>query len=232
VSLPARMMVPYLAAIEPEDDRQKQALALLAEWNFDLRADSAAGAIFEVWCCRVADEVLLPHLGDELYRNFHSHRQWGTIAFQYEVLPVILEFPTARWFGEDGREGRDRVLRRALDRALDELTEALGGEMTEWQWGALHRVEFAGRFSILPDLGALFVAGEGPLGGDEQTIAQGQYEPGTPYKALVIPAWRQIIDLSDLDASVGVQPPGQSGNPASPHFNDHFDLWMNGRHHP
>ncbi|HEX2068622.1 MAG TPA: penicillin acylase family protein, partial [Actinomycetota bacterium] len=33
VSLPARMMVPHLVAIEPEDDRQKQALALLAEWN-------------------------------------------------------------------------------------------------------------------------------------------------------------------------------------------------------
>ncbi|MDP8955557.1 MAG: penicillin acylase family protein, partial [Actinomycetota bacterium] len=232
VSLPARLMAPHLVAIEPNDDRQKQALAILAEWDFDLRADSAAGAIFEVWCCRIADEVLLPHLGAELYRHFHSHRQWGTLAFQYEVLPTILEFPTARWFGEDGHEGRDKVLRRALDRALEELTDALGDDMSEWQWGALHTVQFAGRFSILPDLGELFMAGEGPLGGDEQTIAQGQYEPGTPYKALVVPAWRQIIDLSDLDASVGVQPPGQSGNPASPHFNDQFDLWMTGRHHP
>ncbi|HEX2089901.1 MAG TPA: penicillin acylase family protein [Actinomycetota bacterium] len=231
VSIPARTMIPYLVSIEPAGDRQKQALAILGDWDFDLRADSAAAAIFEVWCCRIADEVLLPHLGAELYRHFHSHRQWGTIAFQYEVLPAILEFPTARWFGEDGHAGRDKVLLRALDRALDELTAALGDDMTEWQWGVLHTVQFAGRFSILPDLGELFVAGEGPLGGDEQTIAQGQYEPGTPYRALVVPAWRQIIDLSDLDASVGVQPPGQSGNPASPHFNDQFDLWMNGRHH-
>ncbi len=76
------------------------------------------------------------------------------------------------------------------------------------------------------------MAGEGPLGGDEQTIAQGQYEPGTPYRALVVPAWRQIIDLSDLDASVGVLPPGQSGNPASAHFNDQYELWTTGRHHP
>ena len=232
VSLPAKIILPHLLTVEPDDDRQKQALALLGEWDFDLRADSAPAAIFEVWCCRIADEVLQPRLGDELYRHFHTHRQWGTLAFQYQVLPTILEFPTATWFGDEGREGRDPVLRRALDRALDELTEALSDDMTEWQWGALHRVEFAGRFSILPDLGELFTAGKGPLGGDEQTIAQAQYEPGTPYRALVIPSWRQIIDLSDFEASVGVLPPGESGNPASPHFRDQYELWTTGRHHP
>lgn len=232
VSLPAKTLVPHFISVEPGDDRQKQALALLSEWDCDLRADSAAAAIYEVWSCRIADEVLQPLLGEELYRHFHLQRQWGTLSFHYQVLPSILEYPSAQWFGRDGHEARDAVLRRALDRALDELTEKLGDDMSEWQWGALHRVRFAGRFSILPDLGDLFVAAEGPLGGDEQTIAQAQYEPGTPYDALVIPSWRQIIDLSDLDGSVGVLPPGQSGNPASPHFNDQFELWAKGALHP
>ena len=48
----------------------------------------------------------------------------------------------------------------------------------------------------------------------------------------MVASWRQIIDLGDLDASRGTHTVGQSGNPASPHWNDLFPLWSTGRHHP
>jgi penicillin G amidase len=231
VSLPARSIVPHLVSIEPADERQKQALALLSEWDFDLRADSAAAALYEVWCCRIADLVLRPRLGEELYVHYYARREW-TSTFQFQVLPSLLEFPTATWFGADGRGARDQVLREALDAALDELSSALGEDPAGWQWGALHRVRFAGQLAMIPDLAELFMAAEGPLGGDEQTVLQGLFEPGSSYEAVVVPSWRQIIDLSDLDASVGTHTLGQSGNPASPHFNDLYPLWSTGRYHP
>jgi penicillin amidase len=231
VSLPARSIVPHLVSIEPVGDRQKQALALLSEWDFDLRADSAAAALYEVWCCRIAELVLKPRLGEELYVHYYAKRQW-TNTFQYQVLPSLLEFPTATWFGEEGREARDRALREALDAALDELSATLGEDLAAWQWGAIHRVRFAGQFALIPDLTELFTAAEGPIGGDEQTVLQGLYEPGSSYQALVVPSWRQVIDLGDLDASVGTHTVGQSGNPASPHFNDLYPLWSTGRYHP
>jgi penicillin G amidase len=231
VSLPARSIVPYLVSIEPADDRQKQALALLSEWDLDLRADSPAAALYEVWCCRIAEAVLEPRLGKELYVHYYAKRQW-TVTFQYQVLPNLLEFPTAAWFGGDGHEARDKVLREALDAALDELSAAMGDDPATWQWGTIHRVRFAGQFAMIPDLAELFTAAEGPLGGDEQTVLQGLYEPGTSYAALVVPSWRQIIDMSDVDASVGTHTVGQSGNPASPHFNDLYPLWSTGRYHP
>ena len=119
------------------------------------------------------------------------------------------------------------------DAALDELTTAMGEDMTSWAWGAIHRVRFAGRLAGIPDLAELFTGGECPLGGDEQTVNQGMFEPGSiDYRAVIVASWRQIIDLSDLDASVGTHTVGQSGNPASPHFNDLFPLWSTGRYHP
>ena len=48
----------------------------------------------------------------------------------------------------------------------------------------------------------------------------------------MVPSWRQIVDLSDPDAALGVLPTGQSGNPESPHWNDQAELWASGRHHP
>jgi penicillin amidase len=49
---------------------------------------------------------------------------------------------------------------------------------------------------------------------------------------VVVPSWRQIIDLGDIDASVGVNTTGQSGHPASPHFRDQVALWAAGDYHP
>ena len=47
-----------------------------------------------------------------------------------------------------------------------------------------------------------------------------------------MPSWRVVYDLSDLDASRGILPTGQSGNPGSPHWNDQTDLWAAGDHRP
>jgi penicillin amidase len=231
LSLPAARIVPQLLQIEPSDARQKEALALLEGWDYDLAPDSPAAALYEVWCEGVARRVLLPLLGDRLYEHFHGRRQW-TNAFQYQVLPNLLEYPTARWFGSEGVQGRDGVLREALGGAIDELTSALGDDMDSWRWGALHKARFVGRLSIIPDLAELFTAGEVEMGGDEQTVNQGMYEPGFSYDVVVAPSWRQILDLSDWDASVGTHTVGQSGNPVSPHFADLVELWAAGKHHP
>jgi penicillin amidase len=231
LSLPAMDIVPHLLTMEPATDRQKEALTLLAEWDFDLAPDSAAAALYQVWSCRIADAILLPRLGEALHRHYFGQRQW-TNAFQYQTLPNLLAYPTATWFGRDGKEARDEVLRDALDTALDELSAAMGEDIAGWSWGGIHRVRFAGRLAAVPDLAELFTAGEAPWGGDEQTVCQGLYEPGAGYGVVVVPSWRQIIDLGDLDASVGTHTVGQSGNPASPHWNDLFPLWATGRYHP
>lgn len=231
VSLPAAEILPHLLTVAPETERARAALALLREWDRSLGAGSAAAAIYEVWLARIAEAILSPTLGEDLYRHYHSLRQ-GTNAFQFQALPNLLAVPTARWFGRDGREARDRLLREALDAALDELTEALGDDPANWRWGDLHRVRFAGPLAAIPELAQMFTAGTAPHGGDEQTVMQGMSEPGEGYTAVVIPSWRQIIDLSDLDRSLGTHAPGQSGNPASPHFADLLPLWRDGRLHP
>jgi penicillin amidase len=231
VSLSAARVVPALLTVEPSDDRQKEALAVLADWDLDLGRDSAAAAVYQVWSVHIARRVLHPLLDDDLFTHFYARRQWSH-GFLHRTLPILLAYPSARWFQGDGIEARDAVLREALDGALDELTTRLGDEMQQWRWGSLHRARFAGRLSIVPELAELFTAGDIEMGGDDQTVLQGLYEPGVPYDVAVLPSWRQIVDLSDLDSSLGVITLGQSGNPMSPHFKDQLDLWASGSHHP
>jgi penicillin amidase len=232
VSLVARQIVPHLLEMEPEDDRQKQALAHLRDWDCSLGAESVAAAIYQVWSVHLAEAILLPRLGKQLYEHYYSRREW-TVAFQYQVLPDLLAFPTAMWFGEDGRAARDRVARESLGKALDELQARCGEEMDAWTWGSIHRIRFVGQLGMIPDLTELFTAGEAPWVGDEMTVCQGLFEPGSgTYDVVTVPSWRQILDPSDWDASVGTHTVGQSGNPESPHFNDLFELWSTGEYHP
>lgn len=235
VSLPARATLPLLLELEPADDDERVALELLGAWDGDMAAASAAAAVFNVWCRHVARRLLLPRLGEDLFRAYHAWRE----VFQCEVLPGLLRDVPAGWFGEDGvgdgedpRAARDRLLHEALAGALAELVDALGPDPAGWSWGAMHRVRLVHPLGALPGLEPLFTAVDAPLGGDEQTVSQGGFDGRDGYRAAVIPSWRAVYDLDDLDRSMGALPAGNSGNPASPHWNDQAELWLAGELHP
>jgi penicillin amidase len=231
LSLPAQLLVAMLIGVEPRDDPQAEAISLLRKWNGDLTADSAAAAVYQSWCVAIAAELLLPRLGERLFEHYYAKRP-STNPFRTEVLPRLIADASPEWFGDEGREARDERLRTALDRALDELRATLGDDAAAWRWGALHHARSTGPISITPELTELFTGADVEVGGDEQTVLQSSFLAGERYRATVIPSWRQIVDLSDPDAALGVLPAGQSGNPESPHWNDQAELWASGRLHP
>jgi penicillin amidase len=220
VSIPARAALPPLLALDPRSDEERDAIAILVGWDGDMSADSVAASVFNVWSRHIARRALQPRLGDELFRRYHTDRE----VFQCEVLPVWLHDP-AGWLDDD-------LLHAALADALAELRERLGPDPSAWRWGALHRLALVHPLAAIPGLGSLFTAGDVELGGDEQTVAQGGFDGRDGYAVEVIASWRVVYDLADLDRSVGVLPAGVSGNPASPHWNDQFPLWIGGEHHP
>jgi penicillin amidase len=44
--------------------------------------------------------------------------------------------------------------------------------------------------------------------------------------------YEQIVDLSNIDNSIAMMPPGNSGHVDSPHYRDQVDLWIRGDYHP
>ncbi len=50
--------------------------------------------------------------------------------------------------------------------------------------------------------------------------------------AEVVTVRNDEVDLADLERSLSVLPMGQSGHPASPHYDDMLPLWLHGAYHP
>lgn len=220
ISLAALENVPLLVERTRSDGdaRLQEALDQLGSWDAAMTTDSAPAALYQVWCAHIAAAALTPLLGEELFRRYHAWRE----PFQCGALASMLR---------DG-EIDPMVLRTTLDTALDELRSRLGEEPSGWRWGDLHRVTLAHPLASIPGLGEMLVALEAGVGGDDQTVLQTGVDAREGFPAAVVPSWRAVFDLADLDRSVGVLPAGNSGNPASPHWNDQASLWLAGRTHP
>ncbi|HEY5860424.1 MAG TPA: penicillin acylase family protein, partial [Actinomycetota bacterium] len=219
MSLSARENVPLLLGRVEAAATHGSALAVLGSWDGAMTADSAATAIYQTWCGHIARLWLVPRLGEELFGRYHAWRE----PFQCGALAGLLR---------DGALEGD-LLGEALEAALAELRQRLGDDAASWRWGDLHRVALAHPLAAIPGLEELFVALEAGVGGDDQTVLQtGVDARDGGFPAAVIPSWRAVYDLGDLDRSVGVLPTGNSGNPASAHWNDQAALWLAGETHP
>lgn len=86
-----------------------------------------------------------------------------------------------------------------------------------------------GRASRL--LGLYFNRGPLPVPGHNATVNKMEFGE-EDFRVVHGPSMRQLTDLGDLDAALAVLPAGQSGLPASPHYDDLQPLWLSGRYHP
>jgi penicillin amidase len=124
------------------------------------------------------------------------------------------------------------LLLQALVSAEQKLAAKLGPDPQNWAWGYLHRVSFFHPLdAVTPNAKALFDRGPATRPGDNTTV-DATYFGGTSFDQLAGASYREIFDLSDWDNALGVNVPGQSGQPASPHYDDLLPLWLHGQYFP
>ena len=168
-------------------------------------------------------------MGDVLYN------QYIVLAnIPYRVTLSLLNNPNSTWFDDVATpaiETRDEIIRKSLNETLAELTEKLGGEMKEWQWGKLHTLTLRHPFGKIKALQSIFNVGPMEVGGSGTTVNNGEYHFGDPYEMTLGPSTRQIVDFSSINKALSVIPSGQSGQPIHQNYSDQTAMWKNGEYH-
>lgn len=225
LSLPAQELVFLLEGLNATDPDTNAALDMLRNWDYVLSKDSVPAAIFELWVLRLHQNVF------DLYVPPAARSIFGT--GNRRVLIDLLYSPDSA-FGPDPLAGRNEVLITSLKEALEALTEKLGPDMNDWQWGNLHHEAYEHSLSAAvdnPGIKDLLNVGPLPRGGDGFTVNNTGFRT-SDFRQTGGASYREVIDLGDWDNAFGINTPGQSGNPYSPHYRDLFPLWADGKYFP
>ncbi len=222
VSLPARDLQALLK--HAAGNSPGAAAKRLLDWDCDFTLDAKAASLYEFWVAELREAVT------KLVVPGGAHKIAGKLSLQQTTQE--LGHPTATVFGQNPQAARDTLLLQALQAAEQKLSAKLGPDPQNWAWGQLHRVSFSHPLGgVVPAAKALFDRGPVARPGDGTTV-DATYFGGSSFDQLAGASYREIFDLSDWDKAVGVNVPGQSGQPASPHYDDLLPLWLRGEYFP
>jgi penicillin amidase len=223
LSIPARTLVPLLQGLKMPDSKTQAALENLLGWDFRMEIASVAATIYHSWESRIKlnlrDIVLAPQ-----YRKVIS-------SYPLSLSLDVLQAPDGR-FGAEPTRDRDAFLVQCLQEAVASLEEKLGPDMAKWRYGQTdyHHILIRHTLSkaVGDELRKKWDIGPAPRPGYGSTVNQ----TSNSLNQISGASFRIIADLSDWDNSLGCNTPGQSGNPASPHYRDLFPIWAQDKYFP
>jgi len=236
--LPGLELVRRLERVTDPDDEVQLALRLLRTWDGYLTPESAGGTVYEVARYTLTRNLLEPGLGPDLTlrlmgKGFHPLLMHSNEFYGHDTVIMLrlLDNPNSWWVQQAG--GHDIVISKSLQQTVSWLRENLGDVETEWQWGRIHQVNFEHPLSLQKPFDQVFDRGPFPIGGDTDTPLQTAIHAENPYDNKVwSPTFRQIVDMGDLSKSLTVYPPGQSGQLASPNYDNLVEPWLKGEYLP
>jgi penicillin G amidase len=243
-ALPAVEIVPHMLELQPTTPAEQAALDILRTWNYVLSPDSAGAAIYSAFLWRLERIVFSAMLGDEetLLHNYLGvgatilALQNGYASRSKPLLIRLLNERDEGWFADsviaNGPKTWDAALYSAFHAAIADLRDRLGHNVSKWRYGATHTMTYNHPLGMLKPLDRIFNRGPYPIGGDIDTVNMGASLINQPEMVITVPSYRQIVDLADLKASLSMHHPGQSGHPASKHYDDFIKPWRNVRYHP
>ena len=243
----ASELVTALLAVQLKDDDgsgnaafTREAQDLLRGWDGaqplgDSRSSAAAAYFNAVW-----SRLLSLLFDDELPADLQATGgdRW------MEAVVVLLKNPKSPWWDNkstaDVTEGRDEILRQALVAARLDLTEQLGKDPADWQWGRLHQLTL--RHQVLGGdtpggvVGSVlhwaFNRGPFQMPGGSAIVDANGWDASQGYEVDWAPSMRMVVNLADLDASTWVNQTGASGHAFDAHYDDQIGAWIHGTQFP
>jgi penicillin amidase len=205
----ASQLLPLLRAVRDVPADAEPVRQQLLAWDGRVDAASEAAAVYVAWEQALARRLAERRVPPEYAADVAAH-----------VDPVAaLTRPSSRWFEGDASRARDRLLVDALGPAGEAARQnaADAGKRRS-------EVVFAHPLGVFEDARRRFNVGPFPLPGYPHTVFATDGRNG--------PAFRAVFDVADWDRSEVVNAPGQSGSPASAHYDDMATVWARGAYVP
>ncbi len=186
---------------------------------------------------------------------FVTYRDSVTHALRDEFEERGLEFVMAQrystnvadlWFDQEDHpvwedrstaavEKRKDVLIGSFKRAVARLADEQGSDPLRWRWGEIHDLQIRHLFGSEKAIAGFVNLPRTEAAGGLDSVWKSHFDlgnPKAPFRTMAGPAYRQVIDLADMDHGQWLIDTGSSGWPGSPHYGDRHELWKQGQYLP
>lgn len=223
-----------------------EALAVLEAFDGEMSPESKGAAVYgvfrHVFIHHVFADELNP-LDDVPWQSFISMVQAIYGADQDHLL-AREDSPFWNDVSTPVIETKAQILARALAETIAQTENLLGKNRDAWAWGKLltyrWRTQMTRMKTMLPFwkrwavglMGRYTDRGPYPAGGNYDTLNVAGYRKGENYDVWLIPVMRMVVDFGLDEPMFLTSCGGQSGNPASPHYDDGIAFWLDGAARP
>ena len=218
-SLPGLELAELARGFEPSGPLEAEALRQLAGWDGELGPESPGGAVYGALMGALERLVLADAAEDGVVPTRILERGRPAVLRALRDRDERL-LPAGRTW--------DEVIAEALAAAVAELEP----DPSAWRRGRLHSVRLGHGLDSIPGLGRYLGRGPFEVGGDADTVHVMAHTSGLAAHTMIGPSMRAVYDLGDPDGTLLSLVPGQSGHPASPHYDDLAPGWLAGEYVP
>jgi penicillin amidase len=222
LSIPARTLVPMLKDLQAQEAAVERARQRLLNWNYVLDKNSVEAGIYVAFERRLLDNI-------ELLKIPETASEYVTIGMK-RMIDFLLA-PDGD-FGNDPIAGRDAFLLQALEQGIEDLRNKLGANESNWVYGQADYKHALIRHPLSSAVDARtrerLDVGPAPRGGNGFTLGS----TGGGDNQTSGASFRIFVDTRDWDNTLGMNTPGQVGDPDHPLYANLFELWANDKVFP
>ena len=222
LSIPARTLIPFFKELESDDFEVEQARQMLLDWDFVLGKESVEAGIYVAFERQLLDNI-------ELLKVPEIAKSYVSVGMKTAIDMLLA--PDGD-FGNDPIQGRDEFLLQTLSQGIQNLKQKLGPEFKDWVYGQEDYKHALIRHPLSPalneELRDRLNVGPAPRGGNGFTLGN----TGSGDNQTSGASFRIFVDTRDWDNTLGMNTPGQVGDPDSPLYDNLFELWANDKVFP
>lgn len=193
-------------------EEHQELLTALQSWDYKYQRKLTAPVLFDLWF-----NAIYSNIWDDFANNdlpILRPEMWKTV----ELLESTAD---SKWYdlsSTDEIESRDDIIMISFLEMVEKYNEVKANK-SDYSWQD-HRNTRIMHLSSLPAFSRMNI----PTDGSRNTLNAVSSTTG--------PSWRMIVRFNGSVEALGVYPGGQSGNPASPLYDNMIDSWASGEYYP
>ncbi len=226
-NMQAEQLTPlFVAALEQEASTQDLA-NILKNWNYEEDIDAIGATVYNVLYNEFLYLMLDDELPDEVEEMF-----WKSVYYWNQRVDdmIVSNHRFIDNIQTPEKETLTDIVQAAGIKTKKILTEKIGSNPKDWQWGRVHTVRFASPIRPKGMGSALLGAETFPKSGSNQTLNRGGFVKNRDHNFDVgwFSSFRMIADMNDTEKVMGVLSGGSAARIFHPYHKSQLEAWNTG----